>query len=198
MDMIPQDHPELDPNDILVAEFQYIAQTAFQANEDRARVSSYYLVTAGAAVAAIVGAKIEGATSTGIYLGFSALFAVLSGIGWLTLLQLARLLTAWTESARAMNLIKEYYIAKCPEKDFAQAFAWRLASIPPPGKHKSLAFLLALSVILIDTVTAAAVVIYAILASGSSSSNGMNLILGVVAGLVFAVIQYSWYNRWLR
>ena len=50
----------LDVNEILVAEFEYIAKTAFQANEDRARVSNYYLMTAGAAVAAILGAKIEG------------------------------------------------------------------------------------------------------------------------------------------
>jgi len=32
----------LDPNEILVAEFNYIASTAFQTNEDRARVSNYY------------------------------------------------------------------------------------------------------------------------------------------------------------
>ena len=31
----------LDPTPLLVAEFNYIAQSAFQANEDRARVSSY-------------------------------------------------------------------------------------------------------------------------------------------------------------
>ena len=36
----------LDVNDILIAEFNYIASTAFQANEDRARVSNYYLMTA--------------------------------------------------------------------------------------------------------------------------------------------------------
>ena len=31
------DQKPLDPNEILVAEFNYIAATAFQANEDRAR-----------------------------------------------------------------------------------------------------------------------------------------------------------------
>ena len=48
------DHRPLDVNEILVAEFEYIATTAFQANGDRARVSNYYLMTAGAAVAAIL------------------------------------------------------------------------------------------------------------------------------------------------
>ena len=54
------DQESLDVNEILVAEFEYIAATAFQANEDRARVSNYYLMSAGAAVAAILGARIEG------------------------------------------------------------------------------------------------------------------------------------------
>jgi len=48
------DQRPLDVNEIVVAEFEYIATTAFQANEDRARVSNYYLMTAGAAVAAIL------------------------------------------------------------------------------------------------------------------------------------------------
>jgi len=48
------DQRPLDVNEILVGEFEYIAKTAFQANEDRAWVSNYYLMTAGAAVAAIL------------------------------------------------------------------------------------------------------------------------------------------------
>jgi len=32
-------------NDFLVAEFNYIANAAFQANEDRARVSQFFFVT---------------------------------------------------------------------------------------------------------------------------------------------------------
>ena len=36
---------ELLANDLLVAEFNYIANAAFQANEDRARVSQFFFVT---------------------------------------------------------------------------------------------------------------------------------------------------------
>jgi hypothetical protein len=53
------DQEFLDVNKILIAEFEYTAATAFQANEDRARVSHYYLMTSGAVVAAILGAKFE-------------------------------------------------------------------------------------------------------------------------------------------
>ncbi len=42
---------ELD--ELLAAEFEYISQTAIQANEDRARVSSFYLVAVGSLVAAM-------------------------------------------------------------------------------------------------------------------------------------------------
>jgi hypothetical protein len=51
---------ELNSNEILQAEFGCIAQCAFQANEDRARVSNYYLVTVAAAVGALVSGKLEG------------------------------------------------------------------------------------------------------------------------------------------
>ncbi len=48
------DKPKLNVEDILKAEFEYIAHTAFQANEDRARVSSFYFVSVGSVVAAIL------------------------------------------------------------------------------------------------------------------------------------------------
>ena len=44
---------ELD--ELLAAEYDYIAQTANQANEDRARVSSFYLIAVGSLVAALFG-----------------------------------------------------------------------------------------------------------------------------------------------
>jgi hypothetical protein len=54
--------PDSDPlpvefDELLAAEFNYIAQTAIQANEDRARVSSFYLIAVGSLVAAMFGAQ---------------------------------------------------------------------------------------------------------------------------------------------
>ncbi len=45
---------KLDPNEILSREFEYAAQTALQAYEDRARVFNYYLATAGTLIAGVV------------------------------------------------------------------------------------------------------------------------------------------------
>jgi hypothetical protein len=46
---------ELD--ELLASEYDYIAQTANQANEDRARVSSFYLIAVGSLLAALFGTQ---------------------------------------------------------------------------------------------------------------------------------------------
>ena len=51
--------PDLDSNEMLQQEFKYISQTAFQANEDRSRVTSFYFVSVGSLVAAIIGTQLE-------------------------------------------------------------------------------------------------------------------------------------------
>jgi hypothetical protein len=186
----------LDPNEILVAEFNYIAATAFQANEDRARVSNYYLMTAGAAVAAILGAKIEGGMQPVGYWGFAVVFGALAFIGLLTVLQLARLRSAWMASARAMNRIKDYYMEHCPDAQLKEAFTWTNQNLPSPSKRGSVAFLLALSVALVDG--------GAVMASVAFLGAGVNqawlvlwLLLGLVVGLVFIGIQLKLYFDWV-
>ena len=50
--------PNLNSDEMLQQEFKYIAQTAFQANEDRSRVTSFYFVSVGSFVAAIIASGI--------------------------------------------------------------------------------------------------------------------------------------------
>jgi hypothetical protein len=191
------DNPDspLDPNAILTAEYEYIVQTAMQANEDRARVSNYYLVTAGAAVAAIIGAGFESPASSGVYTGFCLLFAGLGVIGILTLLQLARLRRAWRESVVAMNQLKDYYIDHFKGIGLEKAFAWRGATIPAAGKHSSLAYLLALSVALIAGASLAAAFEYLCLALGWPPA-------AQIAGSAGVMIAACWlqmiaYKNWV-
>ncbi len=145
--------PKLNPDQILQKEFDYISQTAFQANEDRSRFTSFYLVSTGSLVAAIVGTQMDGKSRT-VALAFFILFVVLTAIGALTLAQLARLRIAWHESVKAMNRIKEFYIANNPEIE--DAFRWRTSSIPQPNKPGSIANLTALEVTLLSALTAGA------------------------------------------
>ena len=197
-DNLTEPSPQLDPNEILIAEFEYISQTAFQANEDRARVSSYYFITAAAIVAAMIGVRLEGTVPPGIYFGFFIVFAILGFVGLLTVLQLARLRLAWAASARAMNQIKEYYESNCSDVELQHAFAWKTSSIPATDKPSSVAFLLSLSLILVDSLTMGTAVTYLGLASGASPGDVVWLIIAIIAGIIFAGIQYRLYFRAVR
>ena len=79
------------PDDILIAEYEYIADTAKQANEDRSRVASFYFVSVGSIVAAILGTQFAKDNLKSVSVAFSILFFVLTLLGTLTIAQLARL-----------------------------------------------------------------------------------------------------------
>ncbi len=144
----------LDPNAILSAEFNYVAQAAFQANEDRARVSSYFLVSVGAVIGAVFGAKLDGASAVSVNLVFAALFGVLGFVGLTTLLQLARLRAAWEDAAVAMNMIKRFYATSGADAGLDAAFFWKSASLPTGRNRHTVSFLLAVSVMVISSVMA--------------------------------------------
>ncbi len=152
---MPKPDPvKLAPDDMLIAEFNYIAQTAFQANEDRARVTSFYFVSVGSLVAAILGTQFAGQDLRSIALAFFFLFGVLTGLGILTIKQLARLRAAWHESAEAVNTIKDFYLTNYPALE--PAFKWHHKTIPPTDKKNSIANLMAVEVSLLGALTAGA------------------------------------------
>ncbi|MGE5252242.1 MAG: hypothetical protein ACM3QS_18720 [Bacteroidota bacterium] len=154
--------PKLNPDDLLKAEYEYIARTAFQANEDRARVTSFFFVSAGSLVAAILGTQLAEETLHRVSIAFSLLFVAMTGLGALTLAQLARLRAAWHESVEAMNQMKDFYLAHHPE--IAPAFKWRGATIPPTDKRYSIANLIAVEVAMLSALTSAAAVYFLLLA----------------------------------
>ena len=118
---------KLEPGEILLAEYGYIAQSAFQAGEDRARVTSFYLVSVGTLVAAFLSSQLQKGIQPAVYGAFSALFFVLSLAGLFTILQLVRLRGSWHESIQAMNQIKEFYIQRLPKEGLAMLSAGEAA-----------------------------------------------------------------------
>lgn len=150
--------PDLSASDMLVAEYEYIAQTVFQANEDRSRAASFYLVTFASFIAALVGVQFEFDPSQVLYvnMGFGILFTMLALFGLLTILSLVRLRQAWFESIAALNQIKDFYIAQMGSETFEQAFRWRMTSAPSKFKPNSVGFLLVLQVALLGGVSSAA------------------------------------------
>lgn len=156
--------PKLNPEELLKSEYDYIAHTAFQANEDRARVSSFYFISVGSLVAAILGTQFAADKLRGVAGLLAALFAVMTVLGALTIAQLARLRAAWHESVEAMNQLKEFYLKHYP--DVEDAFKWRGGTIPDTDKKNSIANLIALEVRLLGTLTASAAAYFFLLALG--------------------------------
>ncbi len=185
--------PKLDLDDILKAEYDYIANTTFQANEDRSRVASFYFVTLGSLVAAILGSMISANDLESVSLAFSGLFVVLTVLGALTLAQLARLRAAWHESAQAMNQIKDYYIKHY--KEIKPAFKWRAGTLPPTDKPNSIANLMAAEIAFLGAITSAAAMYFFLLFFGSVVWWGWTLVF--ITLVVASILLWAWYKHLL-
>jgi len=163
--MMPDKKPESElARQIIAAEFGYVAQTAFQANEDRARAWQYFFVTFATLIAALLSTQIEGIDQRQLYLTFVVIFGLLAVLGLITILQLVRLRQAWLESVRAMNQIKERLVADDPA--LAAYFRWTSATVPAPLKWRSFGFLQAVSVALLSGLAVGAAVAFGALAGG--------------------------------
>ncbi len=189
--MVPK--PKLNPDEILKAEFEYIANTVFQANEDRSRVASFYFVTVGSLVAAILGTQFAADELRSVAVAFCLLFVVLTILGALTIAQLARLRAAWHESVQAMNEIKDFYIKH--NKEIEPAFKWRMKSIPKTDKPYSIANMMAIEVALLGALTSAAAVYFLLLVLGEIQWWGW-FILVLSLGIGF-IAQWLWYKSLL-
>jgi hypothetical protein len=141
--------------ELLQTEFDYIARTAFQANEDRARVSSFYLVAVGSMVAALFSTQFfdKSLDPTFVTFAFSGLFFVLTILGTLTTLQLSRLRAAWHDSMLAMNQLKDYWLHEVPDKNLKKAFRWDTITLPSKYKLNSVSFYQTIEVALLSSIT---------------------------------------------
>lgn len=182
---------KLNTDEMLQSEFKYITQNAFQANEDRSRFSSYYFVTVGSFVAAILGSPSALGDKT-IALAFFVLFFTLTIMGSFTLAQLARLRAAWHEAVEAMNQIKSYYINH--HKEIKPAFKW-LKNIPPTNKPYSIANLIAMEVAMLSSLTAGAGIYF--LLTTLNGINSISWLIIILGSVVNYILQMMWYKKLL-
>lgn len=192
-DTPPTDSKALDPNEILIAEFNYIAQTAFQNNEDRARVTSFYLVAVGTLVAAILSTDTIASSDTNFKYSFAALFIVLSVAGLFTLRQLITLRWAWLDSVTTMNHIKRFYNQHARFPELAKAFRWSDETLPPLYKRDSVSFLLAVQVMLLSSVTLGAAAVFLGLALYGHSLAAVWSV-ALIAGIAYFALQHHYYK----
>ena len=185
--------PKLNTDDILKAEYDYIANTAFRANEDRARGASFYFVSVGSIVAAILGTQLTTDNLRSVAIPFFILFLVMTGLGALTIAQLARLRAAWHESVQAMNVMKDFYIKYYPEIE--PAFKWREKTIPETDKPNSIANLTAVEVALLGGLTAGAAIYFLLLALGDLGWISL-IAIAISAGLGY-ISLWAYYKKLL-
>ena len=181
---------ELDPGDILIAEFEYAAQTAAQANEDRVNVVNYYFAAIGALLATVVLLDFQNASHLAV---FGAITCGLGILGIMSVLKLAKLRLAWSDSVRAMCQIKEYYIRECSSRDLGSAFRWRSETIPAAAKKWSMAFLMAVTTALLSSVSFGGTLFLWGLALGRWWA-----VQAVIAGLIMSVLQVLLWSRLCR
>jgi hypothetical protein len=187
----------VDLDELLAAEYDYIAQTANQANEDRARVSSFYLIAVGSLLAALFGAQFfeRESFSPTIYLMFSGLFILLTLLGTSTIMQLARLRAAWYESMLAMNQLKDFMMSQ--NKDLINAFRWKSSTLPPKYKMSSVSYYQAVEVALIGGLMFGAAMFFLQLAF-FPSIGPLNWIVSAISGLSIIYLQLYAYKRSLK
>lgn len=185
---------ELD--ELLAAEFDYIAQTALQANEDRARVSSFYLVAVGSLIAAMFGTQLFDANffTRTVDLMFGGLFLLLTLLGTSTVMQLARLRMAWYESMLAMNQLKEYMMSE--NESLIKAFHWTKETLPPKYKRNSVSYYQAFEVALISGLMFGAAAFF--VQQAFFSIGPLHLAIAVLAGVGMIFVQLRVYRQTIK
>ena len=185
---------ELD--ELLAAEYNYIAQTANQANEDRARVSSFYLIAVGSLVAALFGTQLFDAErfTQAVKIMFSGLFVLLTILGAFTIMQLARLRSAWYESMLAMNQLKDFAMNQSPE--LIKAFRWKTTTLPNKYKAGSVSYYQAIEVALIGGLTFGAAMFF--LQQAFYSVSLLTWMVSVLFGILAIFIQLALYKQTLN
>jgi len=188
--------PLVELDELLAAEFDYIAQTATQANEDRARVSSFYLIAVGSLIAALFSTQLFDADkfTQAVKIMFSGLFVLLTLLGTSTIMQLARLRSAWYESMLAMNQLKDFAMRQ--NQELKQAFRWKAETLPAKYKTGSVSYYQAFEVALIGGLMFAAATFF--LQEAFFAITILNWLISMLFGMLTIYIQLTIYKRALQ
>jgi len=189
--------PIIELDELLASEFDYIAETASQANEDRARISSFYLVAVGSLVAALLSTQLfdDGKFTQPVKFMFSGLFVLLTLLGTSRIVQLGRLRGAWYESMLAMNQIKDFAIKQSPELN--EAFRWKTKTLPKKFKKNSVSYFQASEVSLISGLVFGVAMFFLILALFPTVGI-LHWVVAVPAGIAMVFVQLAVYKWSLK
>ena len=190
--------PSISAEEILTAEFEYIAHTASQANDDRSSVVSFFVIAVGSPLAAFFSTDLAETPKATTYILFAGLFLILSILGATTILQLARLRGAWYESMLAMNHMKEFLV-KNSDSDISGAFRWTFQSAPAKFKLNSISFYQALQVAILAGLLFGAFIFFLLHSLWPVNPNEFMIwLVSALFGVVFGVSQIFLYQRLLK
>ena len=194
--MPDNDKPTISAEEILTAEFEYIAHTASQANDDRSGVVSFFVIAVGSPLAAFLSTTQSGISPEYSSILYSGLFFILSILGLTTILQLARLRGAWYESMLAMNHMKEFLV-KNSDSDISGAFRWTFQSAPAKFKPNSVSFYQALQVAILSGMLFGAF-LYFMLRTINVPDGFILWLFSAVVGVLFGTSQVYVYRILLK
>jgi len=192
--VVPQLDATLKLESMLLEEYNYASVTAYQANEDRARMFNLYLLVVGV-LASGLGAIYQLGDKVGPYSSTLALVLLtITGIlGIAFFMKLVRLRQAFRESLLSMSTVKEYYIQhfRLQVPNVEQAFRWRLSTIVPGESFGTVTFVICATVALLGSLCfgAAAVVVYELFLQGNSVQLSV-LPAGLQPYLLAAVVTF--------
>ena len=180
---------------MLLEEFNYASVTAYQAMEDRARISSFYYILLGVLVSGLAAVyQFSGGTRTIPQALVALLLFIGAFISICFFVTLIRLRQAYKESLLSMNVIKEYYIDQFKQQmpTIEKAFRWRLTTMPKGERIGSVTFMIAALNAFIGSLCLAGAVFYI------TEQPLSNTWASVVAGVVFilAVSVHIYYYRY--
>jgi hypothetical protein len=175
------------PSEILLAEFEYLANAAQQANEDRAKVIQYYFISLGSLAGSAVSLReVPPAYLSWAYGGVAIIFLVLTAFGMITVRQLIGLRLAWLEYSLSMDKIKEYYIDRFPKAGLPAAIRLRANKLPLAYQPGSISHLLALATFALNALSVVIASAFLQLAVSDCLQFGAFTIAGLVlAALLF-------------
>ncbi len=184
----------LKAENMLLEEFNYASLTAYQAMEDRARITSFYYLLLGvlASGLAAIYQFSNGAHAIPPFI-VVILLLVAAMVSVTFFITIIRLRQAYRESVLCMNVIKEFYIQQFKKQMPAieHAFRWRLRTIPLGERIGSVTFMFGYLNALIGSLCLASAVFIG--TEQLFSELGASILAGMV--FVIAILLHIFYYR---
>jgi len=193
-------NPTLNIENMLLEEFNYTSLTAYQAMEDRARVSNLYYLLLGAVASGLLAIyQFGGNAHTNSQPLVIALFVAAGLLSATFYEKIIRLRQAYRESLICMNVIKEFYLQQFRQQmpRIEHAFRWRLRIIPPGERIGSVTFAISALIAVMGSFCFAGAVLVGIKPEIVANPGAVGVQSYAISILVFliAMLGYIWYYR---